>query len=138
MKQTFYLRKPKGIKPTLILFSCFFKNEEKQFVYSTRVSIIPDQWDFKNNRPKNKGKNIAIDQRQITNTLNKFVDEFYTFQARCEMGKIQFTSQLLKDHFNQEFGNIVLKKSTFFEVYDLFMDEKIKRKEWKKSTITGC
>ena len=136
MKQTFYLRKPKDTKATLILFSCFFKNEEKQFVYSTRESIDPKHWDFKTNKPKNKGKDIAIDQRQITNTLNKFVDEFYTFQARCEMGKVPFTSQLLKSHFNQAFGNTTLKKSTFFEVYDLFMDEKIKRKEWKKSTIT--
>ncbi|MDO9037194.1 MAG: hypothetical protein Q7U59_02480 [Lutibacter sp.] len=32
--QTFYLRKPNGEKETLILFSCYFKNEQKQFVYS--------------------------------------------------------------------------------------------------------
>ena len=41
MKQTFFLRKPKGEKETLILFSCYFKSEQKQFVYSTRESIIP-------------------------------------------------------------------------------------------------
>ena len=32
MKQSFYLRKPKGNKETLILFSCYFKNEQNGFL----------------------------------------------------------------------------------------------------------
>lgn len=64
MKQTFYLRKPKGEKETLILFSCYFKNEQKQFVYSTREAIHPLNWDFKNNKPINRGKNISVNQKK--------------------------------------------------------------------------
>lgn len=135
MKQTFYLRKPKGKKETLILFSCYFKSEQKQFVYSTRETIYPSQWDFKNNKPINRGKGISVNQKTITQTLNKFVDEFYTFQSRCELGKTEFTSELLKKHFNHAFGIVKTKDSSFFEVYDKFMDEKVKRKEWKKSTV---
>jgi site-specific recombinase XerD len=135
MKQTFYLRKPKGEKETLILFSCYFKNEQKQFVYSTRKSILPKHWDFENNKPQNKGKNISIDQKEITNTLNKYIDEFYFLQSRCELSKIDFTCELLKQHFNQAFGIVLSKQSSFFDVYEKFMDEKIKRKEWKENTI---
>lgn len=135
MRQTFFLRKPKETKPTLILFSCSFKNEEKQFIYSVRESIHPENWSFEKNRPKNKGKQVAIDQRRINNILNQYEDEFYTFQARCEMSKVKFTSALLKNHLDEVFGHVAKKKTTFFEVYDLFMDEKIKRKEWKKSTV---
>ena len=49
------------------------------------------------------------------------------------MGKT--LKQLLKNYFNQAFGIVKTKDSSFYEVYDKFMDEKIKRKEWKKSTI---
>jgi len=135
MKQTFFLRKPKDTKETLILFSCYFKNEQKQFVYSTRQSILPDHWDFENKKPKNKGKNISIDQKNISGILNKYTDEFNTYHSQCEMSKIEFTSQLLKNHLNKVFGNIVSKKTTFFEVYDQFTEEKIKRKEWKNATV---
>jgi len=135
MKQTFYLRKPKGEKETLILFSSYFKNEQKQFVYSTRKTILPNYWDFENNKPKNKGKNISVDQKEITNTLNKYIDEFYTYQSRCELSKTEFTSELLKQHFNQAFGIVSSKRSSFFEVYHKFMEEKIKRKEWKETTV---
>lgn len=135
MKQTFFLRKPKGEKETLILFSCYFKSEQKQFVYSTRESILPIHWDFENKKPKNKGKNISIDQKRITSVLNKYTEEFYMFQSRCEMSKTEFTSQLLKGHLDTAFNNFTLSQTSFFEFYDKFTEEKIKRKEWKYSTI---
>lgn len=135
MKHTFYLRKPKGEKETLILFSCYFKNEQKQFVYSTRESIQPNYWDFENRKPNNRGKDVARNQKHISTVLNKFSEELYTFKSRCEMSKTEFTSQLLKQYFDQIFENVSIKKTTFFEVYDQFTEEKIKRKEWKKSTI---
>ena len=133
MKHTFYLRKPKDEKETLILFSCYFNDEKKQFVYSTRQSILPLNWDFKNNQPKNRGKNIAQNHLEIKRTLNQFVDEFYSLQSRCIFDEMGFTSYALKQHFNKAFG-YVERQETFFEVYDKFMEEKIKLKEWKKST----
>ncbi|MCB0458506.1 MAG: tyrosine-type recombinase/integrase [Flavobacteriaceae bacterium] len=133
MKHTFYLRKPKDENETLILFSCYFNDEKKQFVYSTRQSILPLNWDFKNNQPKNRGKNIAQNHLEIKRTLNQFVDEFYSLQSRCIFDEMGFTSYALKQHFNKAFG-YVERQETFFEVYDKFMEEKIKLKEWKKST----
>lgn len=133
MKHTFYLRKPKDENETLILFSCYFNDEKKQFVYSTRQSILPLHWDFKNNQPNNKGKNIAQNHLEIKRTLNQFVDEFYSLQSRCIFDEMGFTSYALKQHFNKAFG-YVERQETFFEIYDKFMEEKIKLKEWKKST----
>ena len=46
MKSTFYLKYPNGDKETLILFSAYFKNEGRKFVYSTGEVIHPDEWDF--------------------------------------------------------------------------------------------
>ncbi|WP_231632512.1 hypothetical protein [Mangrovimonas sp. TPBH4] len=57
MKGTFNLRKPKDTKPTLIVFSAYFKTERKKFVYSTGESILPSEWDFENRQPNNlKGR----------------------------------------------------------------------------------
>ena len=77
---------------------------------------------------------MAISQREITNVLNQFVNEFYIYQSRCQLGKLEFTGQLLRQHFNQVFG-IVSKQNTFFKIYDDYMNEKTKLKVWKKSTI---
>jgi hypothetical protein len=44
MKYTFNLKEPKSDKETLILFSCYFKNENKKFVFSTGEKIIPENW----------------------------------------------------------------------------------------------
>ncbi|TVZ56915.1 site-specific recombinase XerD [Lutibacter sp. Hel_I_33_5] len=135
MKHTFYLRKPKGVNETLILFSCYFKNERKQFVYSTRQSIIPKNWDFQNNKPNNRGKDVSVNHILISRVLNQYEDEFYLFQSRSELSKTEFTSHSLKQYLDKSLGNISVNKTAFFEVYDRFTNEKIKRKEWKKSTI---
>lgn len=135
MKHTFCLRKPKDVKETLIVFSCYFKNEKKQFKYSIRKSILPDHWDFENKKPKNKGKNISKDQKGITKRINEYTDAFEEMHSRCEMSKTEFTSQLLKEHLDKTFNNLTLSQTSFFEVYDKFTEEKIKRKEWKYSTI---
>ncbi len=134
MKHSFFLRKPKGTTETLILFNCFFNDEKKKFVYSTKQSILPAHWDFENRQPKNKGKGIANNHTSIAKTLRKYTDEFYLFQSRCSLGELKFDSISLKEHFDKTFGNHI-KKSSFFEVYDKFTQEKIKLKEWKPSTI---
>ncbi len=71
---------------------------------------------------------LGLYERQgkaITKVLNKFSNEFYSLQSRCELMDIDFTYDLLRSHFDTVFGN-VRKRNSFFEVYDLFVDEKIK------------
>ncbi|MCH7525506.1 MAG: integrase, partial [Bacteroidetes bacterium] len=67
MKSTFNLRKPKIDGETLILFSAYFKDEGKKFVYSTGETINPNEWDFENRMPNNlNGRTAkAVNQRKI-------------------------------------------------------------------------
>ena len=134
MKHSFFLRNPKAENETLILFSCNFSKESKRLKYSTKFSILPTQWDFKNNLPRNKGKGLANNRVEIKKTLNNFTNEFQTLIARCDAMGIEFTYDELKNHFDAVFGN-VRKRNDFFGVYDIFVSEKIKRKEWSLSTI---
>tara|TARA_R110000751_G_scaffold126574_4_gene228505 strand:+ start:6211 stop:7446 length:1236 start_codon:yes stop_codon:yes gene_type:complete len=133
MKHTFHLRKPKSKTETLILFSCYFNEEKKKFVYSTKKNILPDQWDFKNKCPKKKGKSISNNQKQISNKLSKFSAEFERIKAQTELSGQDFDSIVLKESFDQIFERVI-KVSSFFEVYDKFIEEKVKLKEWSKST----
>lgn len=134
MKYTFNLRKPKSDNETLILFYCYFNDEKKRFVYSTQKTILPIHWDSKNKRPNRVGKLVARDQAQISKKLRQFEDEFFLVKSRSELSNTKFDSKILKSHFDKVFERVV-KVSSFFDVYDQFMDEKIKLKEWKPSTI---
>lgn len=133
MKQSFYLRNPKSKSETLILFTCFFNDEKKKFVYSTRECILPSQWDFKNRKPFSRGKNVSQNQLRISKTLRRYTDEFYLFQTRCQLGEKEFTSNALKEHLDMTFGN-VSSKDTFFDVYQKFIDENLMLKVWKHGT----
>lgn len=134
MKYTFHLRKPKSDKKTLILFSCYFNDEKKKFVYSTKRSILPSQWDFENKCPRKTGKNTSYDKVDIAKKLREFEDAFYLIKSRSELSDLRFNSSVLKDHFDKEFHRATTA-SSFFDVYDKFLDEKIKLKEWKYSTL---
>ena len=134
MKYTFNLRKPKSDQETLILFSCFFNDEKKKFVYSTKKAILPKHWDFENKCPNKKGVLISQNQKQITKRLHDFATEFQKIISRSELGEQTFDSNILKEHFDQVFERVI-KVSSFFEVYDNFTEEKIKLKEWSPATI---
>ena len=134
MKYSFYLRKPKSETETLIMFSCYFNQEKKKFVYSTQKSIIPNHWDFENKRPNKSGKSVCKNQSSISKRLRDFEDAFHLIKSRSELGEMEFDSGTLKEHFDKVFERVSMA-SSFFEVYDKFTQEKIKLKEWKKSTV---
>lgn len=133
MNYSFYLHKPNSNSETLILFSCYFNEEKKKFVYSTKKTILPEHWDSKNKCPNKRGKLVSQNQKQITKRLHDLVTEFQKIKSRSELGEQTFNSSILKEHFDHKFERVA-KVSSFFEVYDKFTDEKIKLKEWTKST----
>ena len=51
MKHTFFLKEPNSTKETLILFTCYFKEERKKFVYSTGEFIKPTYWNKSTKSP---------------------------------------------------------------------------------------
>src|SRR5690606_453874 len=134
MKCTFYLKEPKSEKETLILFSCYFKKENKKFVYSTGETIRPIHWDPENKKPVSRGKNKAPNVSVIKTQLSRYENYFYKIESRCINTDEDFTSEILKNGFDKEFKRAATRQNTFFEAYDMFMDEKWKGKEWSIST----
>jgi site-specific recombinase XerD len=135
MKHTFYLKEPKSKKESLILFSCYFKEEVKKFVYSTGEKIKPFEWNFEENRPKLKGKFKNIYASTIQTQLGRYSKVFKSIESLCKITNESFTAQLLREEFNKEFKKVPTSKNLFFDAYDTFMIEKQKRKEWKPSTV---
>ncbi|MEM8938257.1 MAG: tyrosine-type recombinase/integrase [Bacteroidota bacterium] len=119
----------------LILFTCYFKNEEKKFVYSTGEKINPKNWDFKNKWPFAKGSNRDVYYSSINTQLNRYENTFESVQARCKSFSEDFTSRLLKSEFDKEFKKAISGQGTFFNAYDEFMEENIKSQKWGKSSI---
>ncbi|WP_299111729.1 phage integrase SAM-like domain-containing protein [uncultured Winogradskyella sp.] len=137
MKYTFFLKEPNGNKESLILFSCYFSSESKQFKYSTGEKILPKFWSFKNNRPKLKGR--KEDRSQNANSINiqlgRYTEAFISTLALQRKLNEPLTSDILKKEFDDTFKKSRKGRNVFYDAYDEFMNEKIKRKEWKPSTI---
>ena len=74
MKYTFKLKEPNSQKETLILFSCFFKDENKKFIFSTGEKIHPNNWDAVGKFPYINGKNKSKFAESIKMQLNRYSD----------------------------------------------------------------
>ncbi|WP_417198958.1 tyrosine-type recombinase/integrase [Bizionia sp.] len=134
MEHTFFL-KALGNKKTSIVFSCYFKNEAKQFKYSTGENILPVEWDFKENRPILKGSKKAANCKEIKTQLDRYSEMFEKTVGICTRIGEDITSKLLRDEFDKEFKKSSTKGNNFFQVYDEFTTQKQKKKEWKSATI---
>jgi integrase len=135
MKYTFYLKKPKSDKETLILFSCYFNDENKRFVYSTQEKIKPSEWDFENNTPIFSGKNKSKSSQTIKSQINRYSDALLKVVNQYKMADEVLDSKTLKKAFDVLFKKAATGKNIFFDAYDVFTAEKIKGKEWSASTI---
>ncbi|WP_035673082.1 tyrosine-type recombinase/integrase [Flavobacterium sp. 83] len=135
MKYTFNLKEPKSENETLILFSCYFKEENKKFVYSAGEKIIPKNWDFENRFVFTNGKNKSKFSESIKKQLNRYSDLFLETESLYKRINEPFTSKILKKAFDLEFKKVAGGKNIFFEAYDEFMSEKKKGKEWSEATI---
>lgn len=135
MDHTFFLKEPKSDKETLIIFSCYFKYENKQFKYSTGEKIKPTHWSFEENRPKLKGSIKDPNSATIKIQLDRYSDAFLNLESECKRMNEEFTSLMLKDRLNETFKKSSGEKNLFFDSYQEFMIEKQKRKEWKPSTV---
>lgn len=135
MKYTFNLKEPKSESETLILFSCYFKEENRKFVYSTGEKVIPSNWDFENRFVFNSGKNKSKFSESIKKQLNRYSDIFLETESLYKRINEPFTSQVLKKTFDESFKKTVKGKNIFFDAYDQFVEEKKAGKEWSEATI---
>lgn len=126
MRGTFNLRKPKDTKPTLIVFSVYFKNERKKFVYSTGESIQPSEWDFENRQPNNlKGRTEEGERHRV---IKRQIDRYDTFFAelvnRYKNINEELDIETARTEFDKEFKRVEAKSHDFFLVYERFLDSK--------------
>ncbi|WP_274476127.1 tyrosine-type recombinase/integrase [Mangrovimonas aestuarii] len=126
MRTTFNLRKPKDSKPTLILFSTYFKNERKKFVYSTGESILPTEWDFDNRQPNNlKGRTENAEQHRV---IKRQIDRYEVFFAelvnRYKNINEELDIETTRKEFDKEFKRVEATSNNFFLIYDRFMESK--------------
>lgn len=135
MKYTFNLKEPKSENETLILFSCYFKEESKKFVYSTGEKINPTNWDFENKFIFTAGKNKSKFSESIKKQLNRYSDLFLETESLYKRINEPFTSKILKNALDVEFKKVVKGKNIFFDAYDEFMLEKQNGKEWSAATV---
>lgn len=134
MKYTFKLKEPNSDKETLILFSCFFKDENKKFIYSTGEKINPKNWDAPNKFPFLNGKNKAPFLESIKIQLNRYSDLMQITESERKKINEPFGSDTLKKAFDEEFKRTLKGKNVFFEKYDEFFNEKVGQLQWTAGT----
>ena len=134
---TFFLRKPKGNKETLILFSSYFKNEGKKFVYSTGETIHPSEWDKKSKMPNdlNGRTKKAENHRAIKLQLDRYSSFFISITNRYKNSNQEITIESIRNEFDKEFKRVSASKNKFYDAYEEFMIYKTKNMDWSKATI---
>lgn len=135
MKYTFKLKDPNSEKETLIYFTCFFKEENKKFVYSTGESILPKHWDKESKFPFVSGAKKAKTAETIKQQLNRYSALLLETESLYKRIGETLTSITLKKVFDEEFKKTVSGKDVFFDAFDEFMAERKKGQVWAKSTI---
>ena len=134
MKYTFKLKEPKSEKETSILFSCFFKDENKKFIYSTGENILPINFDFQNKFPFTSGKNKSKFAEGIKMQLNRYSDLMLETESQYKKMNELFSSKTLKKVFDEEFKKTPTGKNIFFDAYDEFVAYKKDTIQWSKGT----
>ena len=129
MKHTFYLKDPKAKGKTLIFFRCRFKLEEKRFFYSTGEVINPKDWNFTFKMPKGSADS------SIKNQLNRYTNHFDHTESLCKKTREDFTTQVLRSAFDEEFKKAPTTKNLFFDAFKELIDLRTKTTEWGKATI---
>lgn len=103
----YYLKKPNADKDTLIFLKYFVSKENKNFVYSTKLKINPENWSKENRLPKSKRGGDSYKLRRITDELLKINDKLH--QAIDKNGK-ELTIGHLKEHFSKKKNQIIYIK----------------------------
>ena len=126
MRSTFNIKEPNKDGDTLILFSAYFKNEGRKFVYSTGETVNAKDWDFNNKQPKNLNGRTekANKHRGIKRQLDRYSNFFSDLIQQYKLANREIIIADIKEDFDTEFKRTKAIASKFFEVYDMFLTEK--------------
>lgn len=126
MRSTFNIKEPNKDKESLILFSAYFKDEGRKFVYSTGEVIHPNEWDFENRQPKhlNGRTEKANKHRGIKRQLDRYSNFFSDTIQNYKLANREIIIADIRTDFDTEFKRTKSIASKFFEVYNLFLNDK--------------
>lgn len=126
MRSTFNIKEPNNNKESLILFSSYFKDEGRKFVYSTGETIHPNDWDFENRQPKNLNGRTdkANKHRAIKRQLDRYANFFSDTIQNYKLANREIILADIRADFDIEFKRTKSIASKFFEVYNLFLNDK--------------
>ena len=126
MRNTFNIKEPNGDKESLILFSAYFKDEGRKFVYSTGETIHPKEWDFENRQPNNlNGRSDRANRhRAIKRQLDRYSNFFSDTIQNFKLANREILISEIKENFDVEFKRTKSISSKLFDVYDIFLTEK--------------
>ena len=113
----FYLKKPNSDKETIILLKYYVSNSKKYFQISTKLSINPNNWNFKSRSPIIKRGLASVESRQLTHQLNK-LDEL--LQSTIN----KHGAYLTKEHLTEVFKPKKNIANNVIELYSEFLKEK--------------
>lgn len=131
MNYTFKIKDTNSVKPTTIYFTCFFKNEQKQFIYSTGEKVLSVYWD----KQKKFVKTSAPNYNSIKMQLDRYSSLLTQTENEYKIVKEAFTPEALKTAFDNEFKKTSSPKKTgFFDIYDIFLADKTNNSEWSAGT----
>lgn len=100
----YYLKEPNKNKDTLIFLKYFVSKENKNFVYSTKLKINPENWSKENRLPKPKRGGDSYKLRRITDQLIKFNDKLH---EAIENHGSDLTIGHLKEHFSTKKNKLI-------------------------------
>ena len=130
----FYLDTPnKNLSAIKIRY--YLKSEKKRFVYSTGISINPNNWNKENRMPKAKSGAAGFELKQITNKLNRYIEELDKSINVLESQDKQVTRQELKKRLNARFKLTIITRYTLIDELDAFILEREKIGKLSKISI---
>ena len=112
------------------MFSAYFKDEGRKLVYSTGEVIHPKEWDFENRQPKhlNGRTEKANKHRGIKRQLDRYSNFFSDTIQNYKLANKEIIIADIRADFDTEFKRTKSIASKFFEVYNLFLNDKIIRR----------
>ncbi|PQJ23360.1 tyrosine-type recombinase/integrase [Tenacibaculum sp. SG-28] len=115
----FDLKEPNSTQETLIVLRYYISKNEGRFVFSTGLTIHPQEWDKKTKLP------IQKRGRSDLGSINRKLQEFIVFLDKTvdnfDLNKIPITKANLKERFASEF-NKTNEKKTFSYFTDFVAD----------------
>jgi len=130
----FYLDTPNK-KLSAIKLRYYIKSESKHFIYSAGISINPENWSKESRMPKLKSGGAAFELKQISNKLNRYVDELHICIKNLEIDKLNVTRNRLKAHLDSVFKETNFKTDNLIEKLNEFIVELQKIGKSRKASI---